>query len=84
MGGEEFLILLQDTPPDIAIQVAERIRSSIETTPMIQSGQVISMTGSFGISFFQHFDEFSQAAQQADLLLYQAKNLGRNQLYWQQ
>ncbi|WP_156189301.1 GGDEF domain-containing protein [Acinetobacter indicus] len=84
MGGEEFLILLQDTPPDIAIQVAERIRSSIETTPLIQSGQVISMTGSFGISFFQHFDEFSQAAQQADLLLYQAKNLGRNQLYWQQ
>lgn len=84
MGGEEFLILLQDTPPDIAIQVAERIRSSIETTPLIQSGQVISMTGSFGISFLQHFDEFSQAAQQADLLLYQAKNLGRNQLYWQQ
>ena len=84
MGGEEFLILLQDTPLDIAIQVAERIRSSIETTPLIQSGQVISMTGSFGISFFQHFDEFSQAAQQADLLLYQAKNLGRNQLHWQQ
>lgn len=84
MGGEEFLILLQDTPLDIAIQVAERIRSGIETTPLIQSGQVISMTGSFGISFFQHFDEFSQAAQQADLLLYQAKNLGRNQLHWQQ
>ncbi|WP_286414358.1 diguanylate cyclase domain-containing protein [Acinetobacter indicus] len=56
----------------------------METTPLIQSGQVISMTGSFGISFFQHFDEFSQAAQQADLLLYQAKNLGRNQLHWQQ
>lgn len=84
MGGEEFLILLQDTPLDIAIQVAERIRSGIETTPLIQSGQVISMTGSFGISFFQHFDEFSQAAQQADLQLYQAKNLGRNQLHWQQ
>lgn len=83
MGGEEFLILLQDTPPNVAIQVAERIRSSIETTPLIQNSQVISITGSFGISFFQHFDEFSQAAQQADLQLYQAKNLGRNQLHWQ-
>lgn len=83
IGGEEFLILLHDVHEGFALTVAERIRTVVEMTPLQIEQQNIYMTVSFGVSFFNHYDDIAQAKQNADLLLYQAKKFGRNKVQWQ-
>ncbi|WP_347455589.1 GGDEF domain-containing protein [Acinetobacter thermotolerans] len=83
MGGEEFLILLDQCPHAKALQIAERIRSSVENMPLQYRGQCIHLTISVGVSFFKQSDEFEHAYNQADELLYQAKNQGRNRVHFQ-
>ena len=82
-GGEEFIIILHDTQTPIALQIAERIRSSIAHNPLIYEGQTIPLTISIGVSFFHFYSEFEEALQSADHLLYQAKDYGRNQIQYE-
>jgi two-component system cell cycle response regulator len=51
-GGEEFVVVMPDTSPEIAASVAERLRSVIETVPFVVkgSGQELQVTASFGIA----------------------------------
>ena len=83
IGGEEFLILLRDIDEKFALNVAERIRTTVEVSPLIIDEHHIHMTVSFGVSFFKHYDDVKPAKQSADLLLYQAKKFGRNKVQWQ-
>jgi len=80
-GGEEFLIILVDTPPENADAVAEKIRASCETLE-IQAGHVVlKKTISIGIADFPNdSDTFWQAVKFADVALYQAKEGGRNRV----
>ncbi|MGE5503362.1 MAG: diguanylate cyclase [Actinomycetota bacterium] len=80
-GGEEFLIVLLDTPPADADLVAEKIRSSVEALE-IQAGSVLlRKTISIGVADFPHdSDTFWQAVKFADVALYQAKETGRNKV----
>lgn len=80
MGGEEFLILLDHCHQAKALHIAERIRSSIESTPLQYGGQTIYLTLSMGVSFFKQASQFERAYNEADDLLYQAKHQGRNQV----
>lgn len=82
IGGEEFVIFLQDTSTDTALCVAERIRETIASTPLKHDNHAIYLSISIGISFFQDQHLFQEALHQADAQLYQAKNLGRNQIQW--
>lgn len=83
IGGEEFLILLHDVDEDFTLRVAERIRSTIESTPLSKDHQTVYMTVSFGVSFFRDYAYLNQAMQTSDILLYQAKKMGRNRVQWQ-
>ncbi|MCR6630982.1 MAG: diguanylate cyclase [Magnetospirillum sp.] len=80
-GGEEFLVILVDTPPGNADAVAEKIRSSVEQLE-IQAGHVVlKKTISIGIADFpSDSDTFWQAVKFADVALYQAKETGRNRV----
>lgn len=78
VGGEEFMIFLQDITKEEAYQVAEKLRELVATH--IVEG--IQYTISLGVcsvdpnwNHAKNFDELSQLCDQA---LYQAKNSGRN------
>ncbi len=82
-GGEEFVVVMPDTPPDVASNIAERLRAAIEDEPFVikQQGISLDVTASLGISA-NLFGADNPAAllKQADLALYEAKNSGRNRV----
>ena len=51
-GGEEFVVMMPDTSPEIAAAVAERLRAAIENAPFMlkHSGEALNVTASFGIA----------------------------------
>ncbi|MBX2808728.1 MAG: GGDEF domain-containing protein [Cellvibrionaceae bacterium] len=83
-GGEEFAIILPSTSIITAVQVSERIRTAIETTPLIidSSDTPIRLTISLGFSIcYGHpNDNTHKLIEQADAQLYRAKQAGRNRI----
>ncbi len=82
LGGEEFLVILA-APNEAALHTAERLRSMIYHQPLSVAELHIQTSISIGVCCFEHTDDFDTALHDADLLLYQAKKLGRNQVAWQ-
>ena len=79
LGGEEFAILLPNTPEQEALALAERIRVAVENTPAEYQEHVLPITISIGLSSFRQQDKhLDQLIQRADKALYQAKHQGRN------
>ncbi|WP_063750856.1 sensor domain-containing diguanylate cyclase [Paraburkholderia nodosa] len=83
LGGEEFAAILPDTTVEQAQTVAERIRTSIQNTPIaLEAGQTISQTVSIGIaSYHDGEDDIAAAHERADAALYAAKSAGRNRVH---
>ncbi|MDO6566108.1 diguanylate cyclase [Alteromonas sp. 1_MG-2023] len=83
-GGEEFVVILPYTDTDTAIQVAERIRKSIEQAaiPFELSSYGKRLTISLGVSTMLHCHPISpnELIERADTALYLAKSLGRNRV----
>jgi diguanylate cyclase (GGDEF)-like protein/PAS domain S-box-containing protein len=89
-GGEEFLILLPETPGNsteteandehTAKAVAERLRKMVESTPTQTAQGEIPITVSLGIAeLTENVDDLDTLIDRADQALYQAKQSGRNQ-----
>ncbi len=81
-GGEEFVILLIDVKNDQDIlDLAERIRSTMELTVINVPDGTLKKTLSIGASNFPGDTEgFWEAIKFADVALYRAKNEGRNRV----
>jgi diguanylate cyclase len=80
-GGEEFSIILPDTPVANVEFVAERIRRLVEKCIVVYDEINISFTVSIGISGFKHtYKDSTQWLDMADKALYQAKAAGKNQV----
>ncbi|MAS08332.1 MAG: PleD family two-component system response regulator [Ahrensia sp.] len=83
-GGEEFVIVMPDTPPHVAAEVAERLRAQIESDGFsIENGaRSIEVTVSVGVtSLIQSEAETAKALlKRADEALYEAKQTGRNRV----
>jgi diguanylate cyclase (GGDEF)-like protein len=80
-GGEEFLVIVNDSKPGDADEVAERIRTKIAATKVKTFGQVIQKTISIGYSEFpKDTQNFWEAIKYADIALYKAKESGRNKV----
>jgi diguanylate cyclase (GGDEF)-like protein len=79
-GGEEIAILLPNTGESGARTVAERIRLSIERTPMLEEAQPkLHCTVSLGIATLETEPcDGEELLRRADAALYQAKGAGRN------
>jgi diguanylate cyclase (GGDEF)-like protein len=78
-GGEEFLILLPDTPSQGALRVAETLRREIEATSIPWNDDMLRVTASFGLTAITpgEMDPLAAIAR-ADEALYRAKQDGRN------
>lgn len=74
-GGEEFIILLMDTPVDRAAVLAEELR--IRVSRMDIPGADI-VTASFGVTSYIPGDTSDTIVQRVDKLMYDAKAAGRN------
>jgi diguanylate cyclase (GGDEF)-like protein len=80
-GGEEFLILLPDTPRQGAIQVGNMLRQELEKVSVEWAGQTVSITASIGIATADPGELESKAlVGRADDALYRAKRAGRNRV----
>lgn len=78
-GGEEFVILMHKTDRDVAHCVLERIRQTIEATPLLCDQGAIHMTASFGFFYRTEAQQtLDECLRRADSALYMAKNSGRN------
>lgn len=83
LGGEEFVVLLPDTAPDAALQLAERLRHTLEHTPMAVLPGVHRVTASFGVATLRPGEDLDSLLMRADHVLYAAKNRGRNCVAWE-
>lgn len=78
-GGEEFVLILPDTPLLKAAQIGERIRQAIKNSIIEINGLKITVTVSIGISSYHQADTLStQSLTRADDALYKAKRAGRD------
>ena len=81
-GGEEFVILLRAIPVDRAVAVAERLRQSLESQPVIYGETRFTITASFGCASLAccQASTTDGLIEAADRRLYRAKEDGRNRV----
>jgi diguanylate cyclase (GGDEF)-like protein/putative nucleotidyltransferase with HDIG domain len=82
-GGEEFSILLPETEPEEALEIAERIRQAVaERGYMVETADApIRATISMGVSAFpRDGSDMNELVHQADVAVYRAKLQGRNRV----
>jgi len=81
-GGEEFAVLLPETPLTGAMVIAERIRHTIDQKPILAEGHPLKVSISVGVASHTEDSEASPEVllKKADLALYRAKALGRNRV----
>jgi two-component system cell cycle response regulator len=81
LGGEEFVVVMPDTPPEDAMAAAERLRAKIAESPLaIVGGRPICVTASLGVAASVRDDESAALLKRADQALYVAKRDGRNRV----
>ncbi|MBK6795181.1 MAG: diguanylate cyclase [Anaerolineales bacterium] len=80
-GGEEFLVAFPNTKEGDAFLIADRLRASIQESPIYVDHHAISITISAGISEFPTHGQYEALIfETADKALYHAKHTGRNQV----
>jgi len=80
-GGEEFVMLLVDTPIDQAMLIAERLRQLIEVHPIRAYDELVTQTISIGAAGCpDHAQQLDLLIDRADQALYAAKRAGRNRV----
>ncbi len=81
-GGEEFVLVLPNTPLDKAMEVAERLRKAVQSLSFLIPLDRVEVTVSIGLAAFptQHVDCFNALFTRADAALYRAKQNGRNRV----
>jgi diguanylate cyclase (GGDEF)-like protein/PAS domain S-box-containing protein len=81
MGGEEFAVLLPETDLARASRVAERMRSALESAPVVGAGDPLTITMSAGVAAYgPGVADIDTLLQKADAAMYQAKAAGRNRV----
>jgi len=77
-GGEEFVVVLPQCDRESAIEVAERLRQSIASSPVSRSEQI---TASIGVATYPSgAKNKEELIEMADRAMYLAKAAGRNRV----
>ncbi len=80
-GGEEFLVLADDTDADVALALAERVRQAVRATPVAATAAVqVEVTVSVGVATLEEGESVEDLVRRADRALYAAKEGGRDRV----
>jgi diguanylate cyclase (GGDEF)-like protein len=79
-GGEEFLLVLPDTPNEVAVRLLERLRSIIAGLDWSAFSSGMRVTVSAGIATLKATETADTLLARADGALYKAKAQGRNRI----
>lgn len=77
-GGEEFAVILPDTPLPVALQVLDEVRARFGGMPQKVGRETVHVTLSCGIAAYPEFHDPLGLMDAADQALYAAKRLGRD------
>lgn len=77
-GGEEFLVMLQNTAIEQAVDVAEKLRSTLASHNFTVNGARIALSASFGVAQRGPSEAEDPLLTRVDSALYAAKHAGRN------
>ena len=81
IGGEEFAVWMPHTPLESGLEVAERIRRSVEGTVWRWDGQPYALALSCGVAGYpDSVRDITNLRSAADAALYRAKQGGRNRV----
>ena len=83
-GGEEFVLLIPNTPLPTGLQLLEKLRAAIEACPFHFKGEPVTLTASIGVAPFALGERSEQVLKRADEALYRAKHKGRNAIEFSQ
>jgi diguanylate cyclase (GGDEF)-like protein len=73
VGGEEFMLLLPDVGIEDACRIADRLRDTLATSPIIIQDYVLVVTASFGVQELGRTQTPDTLLSEADQALYTAK-----------
>jgi len=76
-GGDEFLVVATNTDGKQAVELAYRLRGTLENFAFSTAAKV---TASFGITTYQGGDSPETLIRRADMGMYKAKSGGRNRV----
>jgi len=79
-GGEEFVVFLRATPLVGGVQMAERLRRTIQGHDWSRIAPDLRVTCSAGIAVLRPEEDVGAWVSRADAAMYRAKSLGRNQV----
>jgi len=81
-GGEEFVVILTDTPLEPARDVTERLRRAVRSTPILTKAGSLDVTASFGLAQRDLTTDHTawDVLKQADRAVHEAKRLGRDRV----
>jgi diguanylate cyclase len=80
-GGEEFAVIVPETRSEGAMDVAEKLRQTIEATKFIYKADSVAITVSVGVTEIMPADKTQEDIfTRADRALYSAKQSGRNRV----
>jgi diguanylate cyclase (GGDEF)-like protein len=78
-GGDEFVVLLPETPCGGGAGVAERIRTSVEAAPLNTREKTVITTVSVGVACYpNHGADLDTVLERADQAMYNSKANGKN------
>ncbi|MDZ7819949.1 MAG: GGDEF domain-containing protein [Aliarcobacter sp.] len=79
-GGEEFVAIIHFNLNRELLQFLKRIKTIVTENSFKYKDQKIKVTFSAGVTLRSSYDTYENALQKADMLLYQAKESGRNKI----
>ena len=80
-GGDEFVMVMPETSLKGAVELAERVRATVEGISVDKGGGgTIGVTLSIGVALLREKDSTDTLISRADAALYESKNKGRNRV----
>lgn len=79
-GGEEFVVLLTNTNQATAMEIADRLRLSVNAMQLEREGEPVNASVSIGVSMLHPEDSVKRILERASFAMFNAKSEGRDQV----